>query len=513
MNNSRTKKSLLTMFTGSVRQILTVLLAFVSRTIFIYYLGAEYLGLNGLFSNILSILALSELGIGSAISFYLYKPLADHNKKRIQLLMNFYKICYRYVGIIMIILGSVLIPFLPKLVKFDNSVAINLYIVYFLYLLNSASSYLFFAYKQALVTANQEQYKIEKINIIFVFINCIMDIIVIMFFKNYLFYLVEKFILVLVKNLALAILIDKEYPFLKDKITDKISKNERKHIFNDVGKIALFRIGSTLFNATDNIIISLLLGTVVVGYYSNYYMIISQVTIVISIIVRSITAGIGNVIAKENTDKQYNIYKQLDFAVYIITSLCAICLFQLLNSFVKIWIGQARPEYILSQMAIAFLVISFYFDNTVQVMNGFREGSGKFNIGKFLQIIGGFVNIILSLLLGKMWGIEGVFLATIISKACITVVPFIIGISQNVFYLGKFNLVVDYIKKMSITMIITLIVWVICFKIHMTSIYGFLIEIIMTLFISIVLFILFFARCKEMCALKKRFLTIIGRRK
>ena len=160
MNKSRTQNSVLTIVTSGVRQGLTLMLTFVSRTIFIKILGAEYLGLNGLFTNILSILALSELGIGSAISFYLYKPIAEKNIERIKSLMVFYKKCYRIVGGMILVLGSAIIPILPKVVNFDQDLPVNLYVIYFLYLLNTASSYLFFAYKQALVTANQEQYKI-----------------------------------------------------------------------------------------------------------------------------------------------------------------------------------------------------------------------------------------------------------------------------------------------------------------------------------------------------------------
>lgn len=254
MNQSRTKKSMLTFVTSGVRQALTLLLTFASRTVFIYILGAGYLGLNGLFSNILSILALSELGIGTAISFYLYKPLADQDKERIKTLMKFYKLCYRVVGISIIALGCCVMPALPMLVNFDQGAPVNLYLVYFLYLLNTASSYLFFAYKQALVIANQEQYKIEKINIWFTFINCFVDILVLIIAQDYISYLIAKTILVFAKNFVIARKIDREYPFLKEKDVNPLQKGEVICFFKDIGAVALFRVGSTLYNATDNII-------------------------------------------------------------------------------------------------------------------------------------------------------------------------------------------------------------------------------------------------------------------
>ena len=177
MGNSRTKNSVLTMVFSGIRQILTFLLAFVSRTVFIYTLGAEYLGLNGLFTNILQFLSLTELGIGSAIAFYLYKPLATLDVERIKVIMKFYRSCYHIVGLSMLGLGCLLMPFLSKLVNLDQPIPDNLYLIYFLFLCNSAFTYLFFAYKQTLVMANQEQYRIEKINIAFTFINCLVDII------------------------------------------------------------------------------------------------------------------------------------------------------------------------------------------------------------------------------------------------------------------------------------------------------------------------------------------------
>ena len=165
MENSRTKNSVLIMATSGVRQLLTLLLSFANRTVFIYVLGARYLGINGLFSNILAMLSLAELGIGSAISYYLYKPIALNDKEHIKSLMQFYKKCYRLVGLTILGFGCLIMPFLDKMVNLNQPISENLYLIYFLFLLDSAFTYLFWAYKQAIMFANQQQYKIEKINI------------------------------------------------------------------------------------------------------------------------------------------------------------------------------------------------------------------------------------------------------------------------------------------------------------------------------------------------------------
>ncbi len=504
MGNTRTRNSILIMATSGLRQIATLIFTFISRTVFIHILGAEYLGLNGLFSNILSILALSELGIGTAISFYLYRPVADRDMERIKSLMHFYKICYRIVGIAIIGIGLFLMPFLPYMVNFEQDIPINLYAVFFLNVLNSAMSYLFFAYKQALVSANQEQYKIEKINIFFVIVNCLADICILIVFRSYIVYLITKIILTFVKNIIIAYRIDCEYPFLKEKKYKPIEKGEIKSIFKDIGQISIFRIGNVLFDATDNIIISMLMGTLVVGYYSNYLMIISQVKVVINLIVKSFIAGIGNVAARECKEKQYNVFLELDFVVTFMSTICTVCLFQLLNSFVMLWIGNVNKDYVLSQYVVGFLCICFFIDCTTQIANVFREASGNFETGKSLQLIGGIINILLSIAFGKVWGLEGIFGATVVSKFSITLIPFFVGVSRNVFGKGSFELLKNYMRNVIVMIIDIVILWRMAFKLHMTTISGFILEIILSAFISVIVTALIDSKRMEMKLLLKR---------
>lgn len=513
MEKSRTKNSVLTLLTSSIRQVVQLILTFVSRTVFIHVLGADYLGLNGLFSNILTILALSELGIGSAISFYLYKPIADKNKDRILALMNFYKVCYRYVGLIMLGAGCAIMPLLPKLVNFDQGLPVNLYLVYFLFLFNTCSTYLFFAYKQIIATASQEQYKIEKYNIIFNFISSGSDIVVLLIFRAYIPYLVAKIVITIAKNATIAIRLNKIYPFINDSTDSKISKSETRSIFNNVFKVAIFKFGSTLFNSTDNIMISIILGTVIVGYYSNYFMIVTALTQVISLIVQSVSAGVGNIVAKEDRQTQFSLFKQLDFMLYFIGSFICICAFQLFNSFIKIWIGGVSTSYVLSQWCVLFICVSFYFDSTTQILEQFRESSGNFNTGKWLQVIGGIVNIFLDIIFGKLWGLEGILAATVISKASITAFPFVVNVGVDVFKKSKTYLIKPYLFRMLITLIGMAIVWLLCHPFHLKGLSMFIIELIITVAFSLVYLILVYHKEKDFVILKNRVSAFIGNRK
>lgn len=499
--NSRTKNSILTMALSSTRQVITLLLTFLSRTVFIYVLGAEYLGLNGLFSNILSLLALSDLGIASAITFYLYKPLACNNVESIKSLMAFYKTCYRAIGSFFIMAGVLIMPFLPKLVNFNQGIPVNLYLVYFLCLINSASSYLFFAYKQTLIIANQEQYKIEKINILFSFLNCITDIVVLICCRDYILYLSFKLVLTLVKNIVIARKVDNEYPYIKEKHYKKLSKNEINDIFKDVYNVAVFRIGHVFFTATDNLIISSILGTIIVGYYSNYHLVISQITVFITLIVNSVYAGVGNVIAKEDSKKQFELFKQLDFFVYFITAFCSVCLFQLLNSFINIWVGSAEKNYILSQMVVILNCFVFYLDNSTQIVNVFRESSGHFELGRNTEICGGVLNIILSIIFSKIWGLPGVFFATVVSKMLLVIIPLRIWVGKTVFNKSYGTILYPFIIRTILTGVVCTVTWLLLRGIHQTTITNFVFETIFTAIISLILLILIYLPTNEMKSL------------
>lgn len=493
------------MATSGVRQFLTLLLSFASRTVFIYVLGARYLGINGLFSNILAMLSLAELGIGSAISYYLYKPIALNDKERIKSLMQFYKTCYRVVGFAIIGFGCLIMPFLNKMVNLNQPIPENLYLIYFLFLLDSAFTYLFWAYKQAIMFANQQQYKIEKINIAFAILSCCVDIIVLLIFKSFIIYLLFKMAIVIVKNIIIAKKIDKAFPHLKEKDIKRLSKTEVKDIFKGVFNESVFKLGSTLFNSTLNIIVSIFIGTIIVGYYSNYYMIIGQVGIVFGLIMGSIVAGIGNVVATETTEKTYTLYKQLDMGVFLVNAFCTICMFQLLNSFVHLWLGHVGREYLLSQVIVGLICLDFFLNNSCQVIATYRTAAGLFKVGRDRQVIAGIINIPLSIGLIKLFGLSGAFMSPVLCKLFITVCPFLIDLEKKLFQQTWNVAVRDYFYKFFLTVIISIVVWLSCLYFHEKSFLFFIIEVFLTSLLSIIFLIVFTYKTKEMKALLDKF--------
>lgn len=504
MENSRTKNSVLTMVTSGIRQILTILLAFGSRTVFIYVLGASYLGLNGLFSNVLSLLALTELGIGGAITYYLYKPIAEDNVERIKTLMQFYRKCYRWVGIAILSFGCLLMPFLNKMVNLDQPIPENLYLIYFLYVLNSSLSYLFWAYKQTLMTASQKQYKIEKINIAFTFISCLTDIVVLLLFRNFIAYLVSKMVVTVAKNVIIAIMIDREFPYLKDNYIVPLAKDEKKKFLKDVTNVSIFKLGSTLFNSTLNIIVSMFIGTSIVGYYSNYYMVIGQVNTIFGLIMLSVTAGIGNVVATESKEKVYQVYKNLDMGVFLVNVFCTICMFQLFNSFVNIWLGRVSHQYVLSQLVVGLICLDFFVNSSCQIIATFKNASGLFSVGRDRQVIAGIVNIPLSIGLIKLFGLPGAFLSPLLCKIFITVCPFMIDLGRMMFEKSWTTMMVDYGRKMLILVVTSAIIWAVCYYLHERTISYFIVETVITVISAIALPLLFIWRTSEVKALRNK---------
>lgn len=490
MANSRTKNSVLNMATSVAIRVSTLILSFVSRTVFIYILGAEYLGLNGLFTNILSFLALSELGLGSAIAFLLYRPIAENDIERMKTIMHFYKKCYMIVGSVILLFGCCIMPFLRYLVNFDQPIPENLYLVFFLFVLQSAVSYFFAAYKQTFVNANQKTYVLTKIELLFTVVNCLVDIVLLLVFRSFIMYLIGKVIIVIIKNLVLSRKINRLYPFLTEEVNIYLTKVEVHKIFKDIYSVSIFRLGSVLFNSVSNIVTSTVVGTIVVGYYSNYTMIVTQVEAVLMLAFNAVAAGIGNAVAIETKEKQFEIYKKIDTVTSCANIFCTVCLFQLLNSFMKIWLGGIGTEYVLSQFIVILIVSNMYINCSCQVLDRFRTAAGEFKIGRDLQVIGGVANIILSVILAKSWGFEGVLVSPFICKIFITVTPFIILAGKKVLHKSVKYMMMEYLKKILVTIILCLCIWFMNSPFHMEGLLAFAIEIVVTIVLTAALLLI-----------------------
>lgn len=408
--DSRTKNSIRNSSYSIITQALTVIMDFIVKTIFIAVLGSEYLGINGLFSNIITLLSLADLGIGVAIPYSLYKPLANNNTKKIQGLMNYYKKIYNIIGCIVIVIGLSLIPFLPHIIK-DMPDINGIYLIYAMFVIHSALSY-FFVYKKFLIESDQKGYIVSRITFICSFLLNIVRVIILLITKNFILYLFCSIIFIIIQNIWYSYKANKLYPYIKEKNNESISKKDKQEISTNVKALLIYKVGSVVTNGTDNIVISKFIGLVAVGIYSNYILIVNSLNNVLLQIFNAITASVGNLVATNN-ERSKAIYEKLNFFDFYIYSLCGICLFILINPFINIWLGN---DYVLS-LAVSFLLsLNFYITGMQSVTNSFRSAYGLFYKARFRPIAMIIINIIVSVLLVNKLGISGVLIGTIVSR-------------------------------------------------------------------------------------------------
>lgn len=492
---SRIYNSLKNIFLGIGNQIFVLILTFVTRIVFVRVLGAEYLGINGLFSNVLTILSVAELGLGSAIVYSMYKPLAEHDEKRVSALMNYYKKVYNIIALVVAIIGICLIPFLKYLINTDTEIEnINLY--YLLFLANTVISYLL-ASRSIILNADQKLYITKIYTLIVSIVQCVLQIIVLVFTKNFILYLVTQVLCTFATNLCGAIVAKKMYPYINKK--DKLEKKDKKEIYINMKAMFLYKIGGVLLNNTDNILISILVGTVWVGYYSNYLMVITAVETFTNIIFNALTASVGNLIAKSKKDKQFQIFKTINMVCNIMFGFCTVGLLILFNDFITMAFG---PDYILSNDVVLVIVLYFYMKGILNSIWIYRETTGLFRHTQYVFIIAAILNIIFSILLGKVWGLFGILFATILARL-ITNMWYEPYMLYKIHFKQKVSkYFITNIKNFIITMIIFVICLIITGYINIINVGTFILKGIICFIISSIIYFLCYRKTDEFSYLK-----------
>lgn len=411
--NDRTKNSVLNLITGFGGQIITTILSFFVRTVFINVLGKEFLGINGLFSNILSMLSLTELGLDTAINFKLYKPLAQHDEHRIRLLMKFYRDAYRIVGIVILFLGICLIPALPVLIKDYKTLeplGINASLVFVLYLLQSVSSYLFFASRSAIVKADQKQYLLDIVGLFVNIIRCIVEILILIRTHNFILYTMSIIGFMILQNLLNAIVAKKIYPYAFAREKESISKEELLDIFKDLGAVFINKINNVVIKSTDNIVLSTFIGLSVVGMYSNYLLFYATIRTILSKVYNATKASAGNLFALEDTKTKYFFFENMNYISIILFGTASIGIAVMADEVVITWIG---ADYVIPQPFSILMSIEILFVGLKLNLGQIRNVAGAFRQMWFRPIIGIIINIVVSIVLVKKLGICGVLIGTI----------------------------------------------------------------------------------------------------
>ena len=400
---------------GVGSQMLSILMGFFTRWMFIALLGKEYLGVSGLFTNVLSLLSLANLGFDTAIIYSLYKPLAEGDIVAVKGYMSVYKRVYRVVGVAVFVLGCILMPFLPHLINGEVTIPENIYIIYFLFLLQSASSY-FFSYKQSLLTASQQNRINSLYHSIFMVLRNLGEMAVLFFFHAYIPMLLCIIVFQFAENVWIARVTDKKFPFLVDSSAGKITSEQKCALKENVRSLFLYKISGTIISSTDNILISKFQGLASVGLYSNYVYIVDVIRTFLSYIFYSMTASIGNYNATESREANEKMYYNLFFASFWLYGFTGICLGVLLNPFISLWIGE---DYLLPNWTVFIIIVNYYTAGVQYASTTYREVTGLFKIGKYRPLVAAIINLAVSIVLAYPLGISGILLGTIISRLCV----------------------------------------------------------------------------------------------
>lgn len=475
----RTENSIKNIIMNFLYNLLNYGLRFASRIIFVKTLAEIYLGINGLLSNVLGILALTELGIGTAIGYSLYEPLAKNDTNKVRSLMQFYKKAYRIIALVVLFLGLVILPFLPFLIK-DTTGINNLNIIYLIFLLNMVIGYLF-SYKRTLITSDQKKYKIVPFTMAFNIITSVFQIIVLLIFKNYIIYLLVQSICTILENVIINRYIDKQYPYLNSKEEIKpIDKEELTTIKTKIKALLLHKIGSYTLTSTDNLIISKIVGIIAVGVYSNYSLIVSMIASFIYLLISNVTSSLGNLIASENPKKRLRVFNEMNFICFVMYGISSICLINLFNPFIELVFGE---KFLLSTSAVIIIVINHYLTGMNNVPISIQTAAGLYEKDKYIPLIQSIINLVISIYLGMKLGLVGVFIGTAVS----TLLPLIVKpyIIYKYVFKEKLNL---YLKEFTVQTIIVILSFILSSElINYLSISNIYLNIIVRLLISLII--------------------------
>ena len=419
-NNSRSQNSIKNASSEIIVRLLTAGSKFILRTVFIYTLGIQYNGVAGLFNDILFMFSLAELGINRAIAFALYKPLANKDEDAIARIMKFYKVVYRIIAGVIMLAGVLMLPFLQYLVKDVPDIKESIHLIFILFVIQSASSYLFI-YKATLLEANQQKRIVSYVNIVATIVQVICESAILIIFKEYLLYLVFSIVCTLAKNIVISYLAEKQFPVLKKKAVGPLTKAEAKQIKADIGATAIYNVSNVAVQTTDTIVTAAFFPTTIVGILSNYRLITNTLNTLISQISASCVPSIGNLAVTATKERLHQLHNQLSFIMFMIGNFVSATLIAILNPFIEhIWLDE---QYLFIMPTVIVIVFNLYLCVMQYPNTAYRNSNGLFVQGRLRPAVMAVINVVLSVALatvfskyGSQWGVFGILLATPLAR-------------------------------------------------------------------------------------------------
>ena len=412
---SRTGNSILNLLSSLGGQLLITIFRFAVRTVFISVLGKAYLGVNGYFADVLNMLSLTELGFDTAINFKLYKPLAENDEKRVRMLMKFYKAAYRGVALVILVLGLLLIPALPFLIKDYDKLAvigINAPLIFILYLLQTVSSYMFFAYRSAIMKANQKQYILNVADYAVNIVSNVTQILILILFKNFVIFTAAAVAFTILKNYVNAFIATKYYPQFFSPEPDSISREEIRDLFKDCGALFIYKVNGTVLKATDNMVLGGFCGMEMVGLYSNYLLFYTTIRTYLRQLYSAVKASTGNLFATEGIETKYRFFETMNYLTIILYGTAAVGVSVCADELLTAWIG---TDYVIAKPFSVLVGLEILTNGLKQNLGQIRTVTGVFRQAWKRPILSIIINLTASIILVQFIGIYGVVIGTILA--------------------------------------------------------------------------------------------------
>ena len=491
---SRSDYTILNIVSGLGGYAINFVLGLVCRMVFACVFTAEYFGVSGLFSNVLNMLSLAELGITNAIVYALYKPLANDDKPKIASLMHFYGRCYRIIAIVVLVIGLAIMPLLNVIIREKPDIDENIYLLYLISLFNTVSAYLF-VYRNSLLSAAQKSYIVNVVsNIAVVFQSLIQIVLMLTVGDNYILYLLVISVSAILTNIVNSEIAKKQYPCIKNKKVLPLDKDEKKSLSRNVRALAINRIGGLLINSTDNIITTFFEGLATTGLASNYMLFSNNINSILNTLFTSANASIGNHKALQREEENYKLFKSLNLANFWLYGLAAIGIFVVSTDAVELMFG---ANYKLPIEIPFIIAVNFYMVGMQKAVWSYNNIYGIFRPGRYLVLLTATINIVMSILLSQYWGLFGILLASAISRACTNTWYSPYALFKHGFKLSSKS----YFTKYIVYIIILVATGVACYALSLLLHFSLIVNVILKTLICIVIpnivFFIIFRKTEE----------------
>ncbi len=428
MKMERTRNAARSISAGMILRVYQTVVPFIMRTIMIQQMGVEYLGLNSLFSSVLHVLNLAELGVGAAMVFSMYKPIAEEDTSRICALLKLYRRYYRMIGLVIGAAGLLLMPWVPRLISGDIPPELNVYWLYFLNLGATVLTYWLFAYRNCLLQAHQRLDLASWITLTTNAVQHLLQILIIIYVKNYYFYIIAMMLCSVLNNVLTAIITRKEFPQYVP--AGDLAKAEIRSINGKIRDLFSGKIGYVVHQYADTIVISAFLGLTSLAVYQNYLFIASAVISCVEIILSSITAGLGNCFVTETKEKNFKDLCKFTFLFLWLTGVCTCCFLAMYQPFMELWVGR---ELMLGNGMVILFAVYFLIYTFTKLLIVYKDAAGLWHQDRFRPLAAAALNLGLNLLMVKSWGLYGIILSTIVSMTVVSIPWMIKNLFSEVF--------------------------------------------------------------------------------